>query len=217
MFLFDMTGFLFDLDGVLIDSELEYSKIWANINQEFPTGVDQLEKLIKGTTLDQILNTYFPDSYTRKAVAEKLHILESRMHYEFLPGAYEFLIEIKKRKFPLALVTSSDNKKMKHLNDEIPGFTDLFDFLVTAEYVKTSKPSPEGYLLAASKIGVKPRNCVVFEDSLQGVMAGKNADSYVVGVVGTLDAETISPYSDILVSSLGEIDLENLTQEVIKR
>ena len=53
-------GFLFDLDGVLIESETEYSRIWTEIDRKFHSGYDDLATRIKGTTLDSIIDTYFP-------------------------------------------------------------------------------------------------------------------------------------------------------------
>lgn len=202
-------GFLFDLDGVLIDSESEYSRIWSKINQEFPTGIDNLEQIIKGTTLSKILNDYFQEDL-REPVAKRLHELENQMQYEYLPFAAEFLTNLNERNLPCALVTSSDNEKMSHLKEELPDLTDHFNIIITGDLVSSSKPSPEGYLLAADKIGVNPRNCVVFEDSLQGVMAGKNADSYVVGMAGTLPKETLAPFSHIVIDNFNDLDLEEL-------
>lgn len=209
-------GFLFDLDGVIIDSEPEYSRIWSQINREFPTGIESFENKIKGCTLSKILEDNYEES-VREAVCNRLHELEQKMHYEYLPGSFEFLSELKRRGLPMALVTSSDNKKMAHLEEEMPGFLEFFDFIVTAELVSTSKPSPEGYLLAAKQLNAKPEKCVVFEDSLQGVMAGNNAKAYVVGVTGTLGEQPLKPYSDILTDSLEKLNIDNLIQSLNNR
>ena len=210
-------GFLFDLDGVIIDSESEYSRIWRQINKEYPTGKENLEDVIKGCTLSKILQENFPTDEIRNKVSKRLHELENQMHYEYLPHARDFLIDLNKRKYPCALVTSSDNQKMNHLHDEIKELFDFFDFIVTGDLVKTSKPSPEGYLIAASKLHIDPKKCVVFEDSLQGVMAGQNAGAYVVGIAGTLPAEKIEPYSDIVINNFKELQLENLIHELRNR
>lgn len=203
-------GFLFDLDGVLIDSENQYSNIWRQINLEYPTGVENLENVIKGTTLTQILDTYYPAENEKAAVSKRLHELESKMRYNYLPFAKEFLEELKSRNLPCVLVTSSDDKKMEHLREEQPDLENYFDFIVTGNIVTSSKPSPEGYLLGAEKIGCQPQNCVVFEDSLQGVMAGHNANAFVVGMIGTLTTDILAPYSHIQVNNFNEIDLDNL-------
>lgn len=211
------SGFLFDLDGVIIDSEREYTKIWKAINLEFPTGHPNLETEIKGCTLDKILTDHYPDLEIRKGVVSRLYELESRMSYDYLPGADIFLEELKRRSLPMALVTSSNNDKMAHLKEELPELMGKFDFVVTANLISRSKPDPEGYLLGAEKIKRKIENCVVFEDSLQGVMAGRNAGAYVVGIAGTLPAEVLAPYSDEVVDSLSEINLDRLLQKITER
>lgn len=205
-------GFLFDLDGVIINSEEEYSRIWSQINKEFPSGVPNLEQVIKGGTLSKILNDYYPDLNVQKQVARRLHELENQMKYDYLPYAEEFLLELKKRGLPTALVTSSDNEKMAHLREELPGVFNLFDYIVTGDQVSSSKPDPEGYLLAASKLDLAPERCVVFEDSLQGVMSGKNAGAYVVGIIGTLPAEKLLPFSNNLINNFSELNLDELIQ-----
>lgn len=210
-------GFLFDLDGVIIDSEKEYSRIWAQINREFPSGIDNLEDVIKGCTLTKILNENYDNDDIRKAVAVRLHQLENCMKYEYLPYSKEFLTELKQRNLPCALVTSSDNEKMEHLREEIDDIFDFFDFIITGDFVKTSKPSPEGYLLAAKKLNKDPKNCVVFEDSLQGVMAGNNAGAFVVGIAGTLPASQLALYSNLVINNFNELNLDNLIDELIKR
>lgn len=213
----DKIGFLFDLDGVIIDSESQYDKIWEEINFFFPTGVENLAKKIKGCTLPKILNDYYPDPEIQKHICCKLRDMESRMQYDYIDGSEEFLDLLKTRGCSLALVTSSLSDKMQNLVSQLPNILDYFDFVVTGDLVTKSKPSPEGYLKAAAKINRNPRNCVVFEDSLQGVMAGRASNGLVIGIYGTLEAEQIAPYSDILVGSLSQLDLDELIEEVFNR
>lgn len=207
-------GFLFDLDGVLIDSEKEYSRIWATVNSEYPTGVADLEVKIKGCTLDKILDDYYPDMATRKNVVDRLYELEGKMHYEYLPGAYELLSALKDGNYSAAMVTSSNDDKMRHLDEELPDIRSFFNAIVTADQITKSKPDPEGYLKGAELLDKDIENCVVFEDSLQGVKAGKGAGALVVGVAGTLPREVLMPYSDIVVDSLAEIDLNDLIKRI---
>lgn len=203
-------GFLFDLDGVLIDSEREYSKIWAQVNKEYPTGVKSLEVVIKGCTLDKILDDHYPEPETRGKVVKRLYELEKQMKYSYLPGAERLLRDIMKSPYKMALVTSSNDVKMAHLDEELPELRGMFDFIVTADLITKSKPDPEGYLLGAKGIGCDANRCVVFEDSLQGVKAGRNSGAYVVGVAGTLPAEVLAPYADIVTDNLETITLDEL-------
>ncbi len=209
-------GFLFDLDGVLIDSEKEYTNIWAEIDRKVPTGIPDFPRIIKGMTLVEIIDNYFNHPEKEKKVTELLYELENQMKYEWLPGARELLVWLKENNIPAVLVTSSNNKKMNHLRDELPEAESFFDFIVTGDKVLKSKPDPEGYLLGAKLIGCAPKNCVVFEDSLQGVKAGKASGAYVVGVEGTLPASLIEPFSNIVVSSLADIDKEMIVETLAR-
>lgn len=205
-------GFLFDLDGVLIDSETAYSEIWTRIEREYPTGIEDFARKIKGTTLEKILSDNYPDASTRAKVEARLYELEGQMKYTPLPGAVELLSTLNRRGIPAVIVTSSNDKKMQHLWSDLPDFRQYFRKIVDGDMVTHSKPDPEGYLLGASLIDRKPEHCVVFEDSLQGVKAGHNSGAYVVGVAGTLRAETIAPYCDVVVDTLEGFDVEGLVK-----
>ena len=89
--------------------------------------------------------------------------------------------------------------------------------MVCAESIKHSKPDPEGYLLGADLIGANPARCAVFEDSVQGVAAGRRAGAFVTGVTGTVCAERLEEYSDMIVSSLTEINLDELIKNLRSR
>ncbi|MDE5840494.1 MAG: HAD-IA family hydrolase [Muribaculaceae bacterium] len=209
-------GCLFDLDGVLVDSERIYTKIWEAIELQWPTGIDNFAYKIKGTTLEDILERYFPED-TRKDVAEELIRLESMMIYEALPGAIDFLDSLKEKGIPSAMVTSSNGLKMAHLWNDMPGLKERFEVIITGDEVKCSKPDPEGYLAAAAALGVRPERCAVFEDSLQGVKAGKAAGAYVIGVAGTLKASDLAPFSDIVVNKVADVNIDRLEKVLRSR
>lgn len=203
-------GCLFDLDGVIIDSERLYTKIWEAIETQWPTGIDNFPYKIKGTTLEDILDRYFPDPEVQRQVVDELYRLEGLMIYQPLPCALEFLESLRNVGIPTALVTSSNDKKMAHLWSDMPELKKDFRVIITGDEVHNSKPDPEGYLTAAREIGVNAKHCAVFEDSLQGVKAGRAAGAYVVGVAGTLKAEDIAPYCDKVVYNLDEVDIDEL-------
>ncbi|MCM1369599.1 MAG: HAD-IA family hydrolase [Candidatus Amulumruptor caecigallinarius] len=204
-------GFLFDLDGVLIDSETEYTRIWATINNRIPTGVERFEHVIKGMTLLEILNKYFSPC-RHNEVIDMLNSMEQQMRYEMLPGAAEILDILCALKIKRALVTSSNELKLQHLREEIPWLESRFNYIVTADKISHSKPHPEGYLQAAEMLGVDPRCCVVFEDSAQGVKAGKAAECYVVGLSTTLPASQLSNWCDKIVNNLSETNVEDIVK-----
>ena len=83
-------GVLFDLDGVLLDSEGKYSIFWGQMDQDYPTGVENFASYIKGFHLSRILN-YFPNDEVRQQVLDKLSAFERGMKYEFFPGALDYV------------------------------------------------------------------------------------------------------------------------------
>ena len=103
------------------------------------------------------------------------------------------------------IVTSSDDRKMDFLYGQHPTFRSHFDAVVTAVDVTHSKPHPEPYLVGARKAGCLPEECVVFEDSYQGLQAGRAAGAYVVGLSTTNPASEVARYADLVVSSLAEL------------
>ena len=205
---------LFDLDGVLVDSERIYTKIWEAIEKQWPTGIENFAYKIKGTTLEDILERHFPED-AREDITKELLRLEGMMIYGPMPGAIEFIDALKAKGIPVALVTSSNGLKMDHLWHDMPGFKEKFDVIITGDEVSNSKPDPEGYLAAAKALGVDPKRCAVFEDSLQGVKAGNAAGAFVIGVAGTLKASDIQPFSDIVVNAVADIYPDRL-EETLK-
>ena len=205
----NIRGLLFDLDGVIIDSETEYSKIWRHINEVFPTGVPDLERVIKGCTLTSILTTYFPENQ-REEVKEMLYRLEGEMRYYYAPGGREILLRARDAGIPAALVTSSDDIKMSHLYEQIPELRGMFTAIVTAGDISRSKPDPEGYLLGASRLGLDASQCIVFEDSLQGLEAGLRAGAHLVAIASTLGRDRVADKAPIVVDDLSQINLNSL-------
>lgn len=210
-------GFLFDLDGVLIDSERSYTRFWAGVDRLYPTGVEDFPRKIKGTTLNDILSRYFPDPEVRTIVEKMCWDEEKKIIFGYETGARELLIHLKQLGIPTALVTSSDGVKMANLWKQIPDLRSLLTAVIDAEAVTRSKPDPEGYLKGASALGLKPEHCVVFEDSLTGVKAGRASGSYVVGMSATLGRDAIQPYCDLVLDSLEELELEALIEALRNR
>lgn len=196
---------LFDLDGVLIDSETLYTRFWENVGKVHKLPSPTFAYDIKGTTLDDILTTYFPEPEVRQSVDRLLHKFENEIVYPVFPGALEFVDSLRGRGLKTVIVTSSDNKKMDFLFAQHPDFASHFDAIVTAADVTHSKPHPEPYLVGAAKAGADAKECLVFEDSFQGLESGRRAGCRVIGLSTTNSAEAIEGKADMVVGSLGEL------------
>ena len=200
-------GMLFDLDGVLVDSEGEYSKFWGAMGDRYGL-VSTFASDIKGTTIGEILQN-FPES-DRDGILAALHEFEANMEYPVYPGVMEFLGRLKKAGIPSAIVTSSDNVKMDLLFGRRPELREMVNVVITGSMVSRSKPDPEGYLKGAELIGVPVEECCVFEDSLQGLQAGRSSGATVVGIATTNSLEKVAPLADITVDRFEEILLLEL-------
>lgn len=193
---------LFDLDGVLIDTEGTYTEFWdemARLHHKPATfALD-----IKGTTLTKILDAHFPKEMHAE-IEQMIHDFEDNMVFRLFPGVAEFLDGLAALGVPMAIVTSSDDKKMAALARQLPELLDRMATVVDGSMVTRSKPDPQGYLMAAERLGKKPERCVVFEDSLQGLEAGRRAGCRVVGLATTNSVEKVAPLAHVVVCSWTE-------------
>ena len=196
---------LFDLDGVLIDSETLYTGFWERVGKAHHLPSPTFAYDIKGTTLSEILSTHFPDPEVRADVDRMLHEFENAIVYPIYPGAMEFVDQLRGRGIATVIVTSSDNKKMDYLFAQHPDIPSHFDHIITALDVTHSKPHPEPYLTGASRAGVPAMECIVFEDSFQGLQSGRAAGCKVIGISTTNPAEAIKPFADVVAPSLASL------------
>lgn len=199
-------GVLFDLDGVLLDSEGLYSIFWDQMDKEYVTGVENFASFIKGFHLSRILG-YFETDEVRQQVLEKLLDYERNMRYEFFPGALDFVKRLRQSGIPMAIVTSSDNKKMQSLYQQHPEFPTLFDHIITGDMVTKAKPDPDCFLMGAKLLGIDIKDCIVFEDSRNGLIAGRASGARVIGIATTLPVDEVNMLSDMTAHSVSELSI----------
>ncbi|QTQ12379.1 HAD family phosphatase [Treponema parvum] len=199
---------LFDLDGVILDTESQYSLFWKNIGKTYLNN-EGIVNQIKGTSLKHIYETFFPNRENdRKKISAELEEFERNMKMEFIPGAQNFIGELRSRGIKTAVVTSSNLIKMQAVYKAQPEIKSLFDKILTAEQFTKSKPAPDPYLLGAKVFGTVEKNCVVFEDSFNGLKSGRAAGMNVIGLATTNPKDEISPYADLVINDFTELTLE---------
>lgn len=203
-------GVLFDLDGVLIDTEGTYTQFWEAVDRHFPTGVEGFAQVIKGSNLHNILHTYFPTEEMRAQVAEMLDDFQRDMQYNYFPGAIELLNELKDNGIACCIVTSSDKRKMESLYSQHPDFPSHFNVIVTGNMVSEPKPSPECFLLGAKLLGIDIKDCVVIEDSINGLKAGIASGAHVIGLYTTCSREAIAPHCHMVAPTIGNLTTQSL-------
>ena len=187
------TAFLFDLDGVIIDTEPQYDIFWKDIAEKYRLGVEDFENRIKGVTNSEIISRYFshfPET-TQQEITAANQANELKMDMIPIPGALAFLEAVQKAGIPMALVTSSDDRKIEYVFSQLP-IRRYFDAIVSADRITRGKPDPMCYLLAAKELKTSPENCYVFEDSFHGIQAGNAAGMKVIGLSTSNPAESIA-------------------------
>ena len=209
-----MKAALFDLDGVVFDTEPQYTVFWGMICREYHPEHPQLEQEIKGSTLVQIYDRWFsgPLASEQASITERLNQFEAQMSYEFIDGFEALIASLRAHGVKTAVVTSSNQPKMASVYRAQPRFKTLFDAILTSEDFEYSKPHPDCYLKGAARFGAAPSECVVFEDSFNGLKSGRAAGMKVVGVATTNTVEAIAPLSDVQVKDYVGLDYDKLVE-----
>ncbi len=193
---------LFDLDGVVLDTESQYSKFWGQMGRELRPDVPDFSQRIKGQTLTQIFDAWINDPATQSEVTRRLNDFEAKMNYPYIKGTRAYAKWLHQQGIPTAIVTSSNRPKMETVYKARPELKGLFTHILTSEDFQESKPSPDCYLRAAKLLGVDIKECVVYEDSLNGLRAGRASGAYVVGLATTNPREAIADLCDEVVDNL---------------
>lgn len=203
---------LFDLDGVVFNTEPQYTVFWGSQCRLYHPEHPGLEHEIKGSTLTQIYDRWFsgPLAKEQAVITQRLDAFEAQMTYEYIEGFEALIADLHANGVKTAVVTSSNVPKMESVYRAQPQFKTLFDAILTSEDFEHSKPHPDCYLKGAARFGVNPAECVVFEDSFNGLKSGRAAGMCVVGLATTNTAESIAPLSDIQITDFQGISYQQL-------
>jgi sugar-phosphatase len=201
---------LFDLDGTLIDSATRVERLWIDWSKRRGIDTEWLLEVMHGRRADDTIRLVAPHLSVRDEFlaleAEEIADMEGVRPY---PSAVDLLNGLSPKQW--AIVTSGTKRvagaRMRHVGLPQP------EVFITADDVKVGKPAPDGYLLAASRLHVKPSECVVIEDAPAGIQAGKSAGMRVIAVASTLTPEVLDQ-ADLAVRHLSEIKLRSTTRGI---
>ncbi|TAE44047.1 MAG: beta-phosphoglucomutase [Cytophagia bacterium] len=213
-----MLACLFDLDGVIVDTAKYHFLAWKRLASawNFDLTEEQNEHLkgVSRTESLEIILKLAHHTLSKEAFEEALQIknewfldfVNEMNENEILEGVTDFLHLLKQNKIVFSLASSSKNAK--NILQKI-GLFEQFDAIVDGNDIINSKPDPEIFEKAAKKLNTDTKKCIVFEDAVAGVEAGKRAGMKVIGIG---DKEVLKE-ADIVVKNLKELtikDLENL-------
>jgi HAD superfamily hydrolase (TIGR01509 family) len=184
------------MDGTLIDSEpywmnsegafaRENNTVWTNQDGLSLVGMSLYDssKIIK----EKVGSSLEPEQIIQRLTDEVTAQLKQKILWR--PGAKELLTMLRRENIKTALVTMSMHRMAQQVVDAI-GF-DAFDVIVAGDDVRQGKPHPEAYLKAAELLGVRPEDCVAFEDSNTGLRSAEAAGTKAVGIKNIVEIPAI--------------------------
>jgi beta-phosphoglucomutase len=206
---------LFDLDGVICDTAKYHYAAWKRLANELGFDIShEFNETLKGVNRMDSLERILEHGYVRLSAEEKeswaakknewyLEFVKEMKPSEILPGVITIFEEAKKRNIKIALGSASKNAK---LILDLLQITTYFDEIIDGTMVEKGKPNPEVFLKGAAACGVKPKECIVFEDALEGVKAGQAAGCYTVGIG---DMKTLKK-ADMVISNFTDISFQEI-------
>lgn len=198
---------IFDMDGLMFDTERLAKEAWIQIGQETGFPIDeQIVSQIRGATPAAsalVFEKAFGKSFDYASAKQKRNkLVDQRIDKEGIPvkkGLRNLLEFLKFSEIPCAVATSSP-KATLHKYLDMAGIEPYFSALICSDQVKHSKPDPECFLMAAEALGIKPADCLVLEDSANGLRAAYNAgmQSICIPDLALPDIDALSSTSAIL-------------------
>lgn len=224
----EIKAVFFDQDGVIIDTERDghrvaFNQTFKDFGFDFEWGVDYYHELLQiaggKERMKHHLNTkgfgkeHDPDQIDdliqrmHKHKTEAFVELIESGHLPLRPGIKRFMKEINEKGLIMGVCTTSNEKAANAVAKGV--LADIkFDFILAGDIVSKKKPDPEIYNLALQKSGLKPEECLVIEDSRNGVLAARAAEMFVVATTNPYTEKEDLSDAHIIVTCLGDPDGE---------
>jgi beta-phosphoglucomutase len=206
----NQVAFLFDMDGVIVDSNPFHKIALKQFCKKYGHDLteEQLREKIYGRTNKDWLRNVFGELDAEKLskyADEKESLFRELYAKDIVPvtGLKAFLDKLDQYKIARAIATSAPRANVD-FTLERTSLVPYFETILDDSFVSKGKPDPEIYVKTAAAIGYKPENCIVLEDSLSGVKAGKAAGSKVIGITTTHTAEELSEVDYIINDFRGQ-------------
>ena len=170
-------GAIFDMDGLLTDTERFYSQSWREtarfFGQAWIEGFDRAVAGTSGEKMLEVIHTHFPyvdaRAFMNFCIGNQKRLVREELRE--MPGAGEIVRFFRERGVKTAVASSSSREAICDNLGRL-GMLELFDAVISGEEIRHGKPAPDIFLLAAERIGCAPEDCYVFEDGINGCLAG---------------------------------------------
>ncbi len=206
---------IWDMDGVIADTAPYHLKAWQGVFQK--GGVNFTEDNFRNS-FGQRNDTIIRSVLGKEVSADEIEVISNEKDESFrqgirqnlkpLPGAIKLIESLTKNEFKLALASSAPIENIQLLITGL-GIKNCFRAIISGRDVAEGKPNPQGFLLAAQKLEVKPENCIVIEDAVAGVAAAKRAGMHCLAITNTHPRTSLME-ADLIVDTLEAVSVKDL-------
>ena len=207
---------IFDLDGVIVDNMKYHKLAWKKFLEKYAASINintfsrHFGKRNE-VLLDMVFNHRLSPEEVKKYGEEKESLYRELYaeDIETIPGLLEFLKVLKKKKIKTAVASAAPPVNVDFVLDKT-GIREFFNVVMNAEDVKKGKPDPEIYIKTSQLLACSPRSCLVFEDSIPGLQAAKNAGMKVAALTTTYPPAELWD-ADFIIDDFTEVDLDKFS------
>jgi beta-phosphoglucomutase len=207
---------IFDLDGTLLDNNEVHLKAWKKYLQDSGMEIsdEDFKKNISGrTNKDAVAHLYNREMSEKEAseyYLEKEEIYRNMYEKDISPisGLNDFLKDLADHNITMAIATSGIQVNIDFMFDHVP-IKQYFKEVINSADITKGKPDPEIFIKTAKKLQIPAENCIVFEDSMAGVKAGKAAGMKVVALTTSHTAEELKE-ADLVIDDYRQINFDKL-------
>lgn len=198
-------AFIFDVDGTLVDNMAVHNRIWLDFFVGLGVAVDPqtFHHQTAGRTAPEVirlmLGNHLSDAEVWQYGEQKEGIYRATYQPHSVLGLEQFLAQAQAAGVVMAVASAGGRRNIAFVLDSL-NIRPYFQAIVSGEDVQNGKPAPDLFLKAADLLGVRPAECLVFEDAWHGVEAARRAGMAAIVLTTSIDPQTIGPESNIMTA-----------------
>lgn len=199
---------LFDLDGTLADTKEAHAQAWVRWAARHQIAVTREEYMrdLFGRSNKDVMPGLFPHLADQTDVLHELALEKERDFLAIsveggvppMPGLHDLVRRALARELPMAIASAAPTDNVETLA-RVLSLDDHIHVRLSQDHVARPKPAPDVYVLAAERLGVDPRDCIVFEDSRYGLQSGRAAGCRTIAILSLHTEQELKDEADLCV------------------